>query len=180
MVRLEIPTTLAYRAGMSASEPTKYRPCVGVMLVNAEGKAFVGKRIDNKEGDWWQMPQGGVDDGEDLDKAMLRELREEVGAKKKHVEIVARLAEDLYYDLPPELIGKLWGGKYRGQRQTWYLVRFTGEDSDIDLEAHKHPEFCEWKWVDPELLPELIVPFKRAVYAAIVEGFRDRLPKAAA
>jgi putative (di)nucleoside polyphosphate hydrolase len=172
---VELPTALAYRAGMSASEPTKYRPCVGVMLVNAEGKAFVGKRIDNKEGDWWQMPQGGVDDGEDLDKAMLRELREEVGARKKHVEIVARLPEDLYYDLPPELIGKLWGGKFRGQRQTWYLARFTGEDSDIDLESHKHPEFCEWKWVDPELLPELIVPFKREVYQAIVEGFRDKL-----
>ena len=86
-----------------------------------------------------------------------------------------RLPEELYYDLPPELIGTLWGGKYRGQRQTWYLARFTGADSDIDLEAHKHPEFCEWKWVDPELLPELIVPFKREVYAAIVAGFRELL-----
>jgi putative (di)nucleoside polyphosphate hydrolase len=142
------------------------------MLVNHEGKAFVGKRIDNKEGDWWQMPQGGVDPGEDLDKAMLRELKEEAGVRRRHLEILARLPEDLLYYLPPELIGKLWGGKYRGQRQTWYLVRFTGEDSDIDLEAHEHPEFCEWKWVDPELLPELIVPFKREVYATIVAGFR--------
>lgn len=161
---------------MSAYDPLQYRPCVGVMLVNPEGKAFVGKRIDNKEGDWWQMPQGGVDDGEDLDKAMLRELGEEVGAKRKHLEIVARLPEELFYDLPPELIGTLWGGKYKGQRQTWYLVRFTGKNSDIDLEAYKHPEFCEWKWVDPELLPELIVPFKRGVYAAIVAGFRGRIP----
>ena len=160
---------------MNKREPLEYRPCVGVMLVNAEGKAFVGKRIDNKEGDWWQMPQGGVDDGEDIEPAMLREVEEEVGAKPKHLQIVAKLPQELFYDLPPELHGKLWSGKYKGQRQTWFLVRFTGEDSDIDLNAHKHPEFCEWKWVDPELLPELIVPFKREVYAAIVEGFRDQL-----
>jgi putative (di)nucleoside polyphosphate hydrolase len=175
MVAVEIPTGVAIGRGMSDRDPLHYRPCVGVMLVNAEGKAFVGKRIDNKEGDWWQMPQGGVDDGEDLDKAMLRELKEEVGARRKHVEIVDRLPQELFYDLPPELRGKLWGGKYKGQRQTWYLARFMGEDSDIDLEAHQHPEFCEWKWVDPELLPELIVPFKREVYAAIVEAFRDRI-----
>jgi putative (di)nucleoside polyphosphate hydrolase len=152
-----------------------YRPCVGVMLVNAHGQAFVGKRIDNREGDWWQMPQGGVDDGEDLDRAMLRELREEVGARAEHLEIVARLPQELLYDLPPGLQGKLWGGKYRGQRQTWYLVRFTGSDADIDIAADETPEFCEWKWVDPELLPELIVPFKRDVYAAIVEGFRGKI-----
>ena len=150
-----------------------YRPCVGVMLVNAEGKAFVGKRIDNREGDWWQMPQGGVDEGEELEKALLREVGEEVGARPEHLEIVARLPEDLVYDLPPELQGKLWGGSYRGQRQSWFLVRFTGADSDIDLDAHHDPEFCEWRWVDPELLPELIVPFKREVYQAIVAGFRD-------
>ena len=150
-----------------------YRPCVGVMLVNPEGKAFVGKRIDNREGDWWQMPQGGVDEGEELEKALLREVGEEVGARPEHLEIVARLPEDLVYDLPPELQGKLWGGRYRGQRQSWFLVRFTGADSDIDLDAHHDPEFCEWRWVDPELLPELIVPFKREVYQAIVAGFRD-------
>ncbi|MBT2133550.1 RNA pyrophosphohydrolase [Croceibacterium sp. LX-88] len=160
---------------MNAAEPQKYRPCVGVMLVNAEGLAFVGKRIDNREGDWWQMPQGGVDEGEDLDAAMLRELGEEIGVKKRHVEIAGRLPEELFYDLPEELQGKLWGGKYKGQRQTWYLVRFTGADSDIDLNADKHPEFCEWKWVDPELLPELIVPFKREVYAKIVAGFRENI-----
>ena len=150
-----------------------YRPCVGVMLVNSEGKAFVGKRIDNREGDWWQMPQGGVDEGEELENALLREVGEEVGARPEHLEIVARLPEDLVYDLPPELQGKLWGGRYRGQRQSWFLVRFTGADSDIDLDAHHDPEFCEWRWVDPELLPELIVPFKREVYQAIVAGFRD-------
>ena len=161
---------------MSERNHLEYRPCVGVMLVNREGKAFVGKRIDNREGDWWQMPQGGVDDGEDLDKAMLRELHEEVGAREEHLEIVARLPEVLYYDLPPELQGKLWRGRYRGQRQTWYLVRFAGEDHDIDIAADDHPEFCEWRWIDPELLPELIVPFKREVYATVVDGFRGKVP----
>ena len=152
----------------------QYRPCVGVMLVNRSGEAFVGKRIDNQEGDWWQMPQGGVDPGEDLDKAMLRELHEETGASARHLEILQRMDGEVYYDLPTGLISTLWGGKYLGQRQAWYLVRFTGDDSDIDLDAHKHPEFCEWKWVDPELLPELIVPFKRDVYEAVVAAFRGK------
>lgn len=160
---------------MSERDPSLYRPCVGTMLVNAQGLAFVGKRIDNKEGDWWQMPQGGVDKGEHPDDALLRELAEETGTKAEHIEVVARLEEELFYDLPPELHGKLWGGKYIGQRQSWYLVRFTGSDADIDLEAHDPPEFCEWKWVDPELLPELIVPFKRAVYQAIVDGFKNKI-----
>jgi putative (di)nucleoside polyphosphate hydrolase len=152
-----------------------YRPCVGVMLVNAAGKAFVGKRIDNKEGDWWQMPQGGVDPGEELEPAAMRELGEEAGVTGDHVEIVGKLAQELFYDLPPELQGKLWKGKYKGQRQSWFLARFTGSDDDIVLDRHHDPEFCEWKWVDPELLPELIVPFKREVYQAIVDGFRDKL-----
>jgi putative (di)nucleoside polyphosphate hydrolase len=156
---------------MSDRDPAQYRLCVGVMLVNAEGKAFVGKRIDNKEGDFWQMPQGGVDPGEDPDDAVLRELWEETGAKGDHVEVIARLPDELFYDLPDELKGKLWGGCYVGQRQAWYLARFTGSDGDIDLEAHDPPEFCEWKWVEPALLPELIVPFKREVYAAVVAGF---------
>jgi putative (di)nucleoside polyphosphate hydrolase len=158
---------------MSQRDLSLYRPCVGAMLVNAEGRAFVGKRIDNKEGDFWQMPQGGVDKGEDPDKAVLRELWEETGATAAHVEVVAKLPEALFYDLPDDLKGKLWGGKYLGQRQAWYLARFTGADSDIDLDAHDPPEFCEWKWVEPELLPELIVPFKREVYAAVVAGFRE-------
>ncbi len=153
----------------------QYRPCVGVMLVNGEGKAFVGRRIDNKEGDRWQMPQGGVDPGEPLDAAMLRELAEETGARPEHLRILARLEEELFYDLPPELQGRLWGGRYRGQRQSWYLVRFTGSDADIDLAAHDSPEFCAWKWVEPELLPELIVPFKREVYRTVVDRFRSAL-----
>lgn len=157
------------------SRPELYRPCVGTMMVNAQGLAFVGKRIDNKEGDWWQMPQGGVDPGEDLDVAMLRELEEETGVAERHLKILGTLGRELFYDLPPELQGKLWKGKYLGQRQTWYLVRFTGTDADIDLNVHKHPEFCEFKWVEPALLPDLIVPFKRGIYEAVVEGFAAKI-----
>ena len=160
---------------MSQPDSALYRPCVGVMLVNAEGKAFVGKRIDNQEGDWWQMPQGGVDQGEDCDTALLRELAEETGAKAEHVEVLGKLPAELFYELPDDLQGKLWGGRYLGQRQTWYLARFTGSDADIDIAAHDPPEFCEWKWVEPALLPELIVPFKREVYRAIVAGFAPLL-----
>jgi len=149
-----------------------YRPCVGVMLVNAQGKAFVGKRIDTREGDWWQMPQGGVDDGEDLKAAAYRELWEETGVGESHVTFIARTKEELLYDLPDELMGKLWKGKYRGQRQHWFLGRFEGSDDHIDLAAHHPPEFCEWRWVEADLLPELIVPFKKRVYRAVLEEFR--------
>ncbi len=149
-----------------------YRPCVGVMLVNAAGKVFVGKRIDNREGDWWQMPQGGVDDGEDLRAAVLRELWEETGVTEANVSILAQTREELLYDLPEELMGKLWGGKYRGQRQFWFLARFEGAESDIDLQAHQPPEFEAWRWVEPELLPEMIVPFKKRVYRTVLDEFR--------
>jgi putative (di)nucleoside polyphosphate hydrolase len=153
-------------------EELPYRPCVGVMLVNERGMAFIGKRIDNKEGDWWQMPQGGMDDGEDVLTAGLRELHEETGVTAQNAALLAQSKEELLYDLPKKLAGNLWGGKYRGQRQHWLLMRFTGSDADIDLEAHHPPEFCEWKWADPELLPELIVPFKKRVYRAVLEEFR--------
>ena len=150
-----------------------YRPCVGVMLVNGDGKVFVGRRIDNKEGDWWQMPQGGVDPGEDLADAALRELAEETGIAGEQVSLIGRLEEPMRYDLPEELIGTLWNGRYRGQEQVWFLARFAGRDDDLNLEAHETPEFCEYRWVDPEELPELIVPFKKRVYRAVVEGFRE-------
>ena len=153
-----------------------YRPCVGVMLVNADGLAFVGKRIDNREmgggeGDFWQMPQGGIDPGEDIRTAAWRELHEETGVTQARATILAQASEELFYDLPDDLIGKLWGGRYRGQRQQWLLARFTGSDADIDLAAHHPPEFCEWKWVAPETLPDLIVPFKKRVYRAVLEEF---------
>lgn len=159
---------------MSAdSTPTAYRPCVGVMLVNAHGEVFVGKRIDTKEGDWWQMPQGGVDTGEDLDVAVMRELAEETGVRAEHASIIARTRESIRYDLPDDLIGKLWGGKYRGQEQHWYLMRFTGSDTHIDLEAHDPPEFCDWRWVEANSLPDLIIPFKKRVYRRVLDEFRD-------
>ena len=158
---------------VSGPSDLPYRPCVGIMLVNSAGLVFVGKRIDNKEGDAWQMPQGGVDEGEDLRAAALRELAEETGVSEALVTIAAQTPQELLYDLPPELLGKLWRGKYRGQRQTWFLARFAGENGDIKLDAFEPAEFCEWRWVAPETLPDLIVPFKKQVYNAVLDQFRD-------
>jgi putative (di)nucleoside polyphosphate hydrolase len=150
-----------------------YRPCAGVMLVNREGKVFVGQRIDNTL-DAWQMPQGGIDPGEDAESAAIREIGEETGIAPDHVEIVARSSEDLFYDLPPDLIGKVWKGRYRGQRQTWFLARFTGTDADVNIETDE-PEFRAWKWAEPAELPAMIVPFKRALYESVIEEFAPHL-----
>lgn len=147
-----------------------YRPCVGVMLVNMDGKVFVGQRIDSKV-EAWQMPQGGIDDGEEERAAALRELGEETGIAHEHVEIIAKARDEHFYDLPTELIGKLWGGKFRGQRQIWFLARFLGDDRDINIGTDE-PEFSEWKWISPESLPDVIVPFKRKLYRDILHEFR--------
>lgn len=157
-------------ASMPNEEELGYRPCVGVMLVNMDGKVFVGQRIDSKV-EAWQMPQGGIDEGEDIKAAALRELHEETGIVHDLVEIIAKAKEEHFYDLPPELVGKLWGGAYRGQRQFWFLARFLGSDDDINIRTH-HPEFGEWKWTEPETLPDLIVPFKRKLYRDILHEFR--------
>lgn len=151
-----------------------YRPCVGVMLVNRDGLVFVGQRIDNKEGDAWQMPQGGVDDGEDVEEAALRELGEETGIAADLVQFLTRSKKEHYYDLPDELLGRLWGGKYRGQRQIWFLARFLGEDADIDI-ATKHPEFNAWRWARPNTLVDMIVPFKKRLYRDVLAEFRELL-----
>ena len=151
------------------SDDRPYRRGVGVMLLNSQGKVFVGARIDNTD-EAWQMPQGGIDKGEEPWAAALRELEEETGVSPHLVERIADCPERLRYDLPEELRGKLWGGKWKGQDQDWYLARFLGRDSDINI-ATKHPEFREWKWIAPEQLPELIVPFKREMYRRLLREF---------
>ena len=151
----------------------RYRRGVGVMLLNREGKVFVGARIDNTD-EAWQMPQGGIDKGEEPWATALRELEEETGIAPHLVERIADCPERLKYDLPDELRHKLWGGKYNGQDQDWFLARFLGRDRDINI-ATKHPEFREWKWIDPQQLPELIVPFKRDLYRQLLLEFADQL-----
>lgn len=153
--------------------PTDYRPCAGIMLVNRQGKVFVARRLDGSA-DTWQMPQGGVDDGEDVQAAALRELEEETGIPADKVAVIGRSLEEHVYDLPDGLMGKLWGGRFRGQRQSWFCFRFLGEDADIDI-ATEHPEFSDWRWADPDELPELAVPFKRALYRAVLSEFRELL-----
>jgi putative (di)nucleoside polyphosphate hydrolase len=154
-----------------------YRPAVGIMLLNPAGKVFVARRIDMPRMPAWQMPQGGIDKGENPRQAALRELKEEIGTDK--VEILGESRMWLKYDLPAELAGGIWGGRYRGQQQKWFAMRFTGNDTDIDLTT-KHPEFDAWKWIQPERLPEVIVPFKRQLYIDILAEFRVHCSAAAA
>ena len=158
------------------SNEGEYRRGVGVMLLNSEGKVFVGARIDNTD-EAWQMPQGGIDKGEEPWATALRELEEETGIRPHLVERIAQCPERLKYDLPEDLRGQLWGGKWMGQDQDWFLCRFLGRDSDINI-ATKHPEFREWRWVEPAQLPELIVPFKRDLYRRLIAEFSDYLPAA--
>ena len=156
-----------------AKDDKRYRRGVGVMLLNLEGKVFVGARIDNTD-EAWQMPQGGIDKDEEPWATALRELEEETGIAPHLVERVADCRQRLKYDLPEELRGKLWGGKYVGQDQDWYLARFLGRDSDINI-ATEDPEFREWKWIEPRQLPDLIVPFKRQLYRQLLSEFSDYL-----
>ena len=150
-----------------------YRRGVGVMLLNDRGQVWVGRRIDNTD-EAWQMPQGGIDKGEEPWATALRELEEETGIEPRLVEKIADCPERLKYDLPEELRGRLWGGKWKGQLQDWYLCRFLGSDSDVDI-ATRHAEFSHWKWVDPAELPELIVPFKRDLYRRLIAEFAEHL-----
>ena len=153
-----------------------YRPCVGMMVLNRAGRAFIGRRIDGPEHidatHVWQMPQGGIDAGEDTWPAALRELREETNITS--VQRLGEIAEWLTYDIPPEIAGHAWSGKYRGQTQKWFALRFTGDESEIDV-AHpagaSEPEFSAWRWERLQNVPDLVVPFKRAVYERVVREF---------
>lgn len=164
-------------------EKLPYRPCVGVALFNDRGEVWIGRRSDKNaegegEGHWWQMPQGGLDKGEDPYEAALRELYEETSIRD--VSLIREAPGWLTYDLPPDLVSKSWGGKYRGQKQKWFALRFEGKEKDIDVlhpGGGKHKsEFSAWRWEKLERLPELIVPFKRSVYEGVVAAFRDIAP----
>ncbi|MFV2003336.1 MAG: RNA pyrophosphohydrolase [Paracoccaceae bacterium] len=150
-----------------------YRVNVGVMLINARGMVFVAQRRDSP-GAAWQMPQGGIDPGETPRAAALRELTEETGVTRDLVTIVAESDDWLHYDLPRELVPKIWGGRYRGQKQRWFALRFHGDDSQIDIDG-PHPEFSQWKWQRPEALVQDIVPFKREVYTRVLAEFSEFL-----
>lgn len=154
-------------------ETLPYRPCVGVVLINPQGLIFAGQRLDSTV-PAWQMPQGGIDDGEKPKAAALRELWEETGVTADLVSFVAKTDDWVTYDLPPELLGKVWGGKYRGQRQKWFLYRFTGSDDQIHIDSD-HPEFSTWRWIGADEMIASIVPFKRAVYETVVAAFRPHL-----
>ena len=153
---------------MIHSKNLPYRKGVGMMVFNDDKKIFVGKRIDNQKA--WQMPQGGVDENEDCFSAARRELYEETGIQS--IRVIEKSKEKYTYDLPEYLLGKLWKGKYKGQKQRWFLIKFLGPDSEINLNQ-KYPEFNEWKWVDIDELSNLIVPFKKELYLSVIKEFQS-------
>jgi len=155
------------------TESLPYRACAGIMLLNRAGHVFVGQRIDTSV-EAWQMPQGGIDKGEDALAAAIREVGEETGIAPEHVELIAQAPKPLRYDLPPELVGKVWKGKYRGQIQSWFLFRFLGEDGDINISTHE-PEFRAWRWIESAELPAVIVPFKKTLYEQVLAAFAEHL-----
>ena len=152
-------------------EQRPYRPCVGIFLLNNDGLVFAGRRIESRA-EAWQMPQGGIDAGESPLQACMREMREEIGTNT--AELISQHDDWLYYDIPLPLADRLWQSRYKGQKQKWMALRFTGDDSDINI-ATKEPEFCEWKWLSPHDLVELAVPFKRDVYQNVLAAFAPYL-----
>lgn len=150
-----------------------YRPCVGVMLMDAGGKVFVGQRND-QFGDAWQMPQGGVEKGEEVQEAALRELCEETGVTHDLVEVIDQTGEWLTYDLPHDVVPKIWKGRFRGQKQIWFLMRFLGTDDQVNI-ATEHPEFTKWRWLEADQLVASIVPFKREIYGQVLQAFDRHL-----
>jgi putative (di)nucleoside polyphosphate hydrolase len=154
-------------------EALPYRPCAGVMLINADRQIFVGQRMDSAS-EAWQMPQGGIDPGEDAEAAAIRELNEETGVSADLVRIIGRSAREHFYDLPDALMGKMWGGKYRGQSQIWFAMEFLGTDADVNIET-AHQEFRSWRWAAPDTLVDLIVPFKKQLYADVLAEFQKFL-----
>ena len=152
-------------------EQRPYRPCVGIFLLNNDGLVFAGRRIDSRA-EAWQMPQGGIDAGESPLQACMREMREEIGTNT--AELVSQHDDWLYYDIPLPLADRLWQGRYKGQKQKWMALRFTGDDADINI-ATEEPEFCEWKWLSPHDLVDLAVPFKRDVYQNVLAAFTPYL-----
>jgi putative (di)nucleoside polyphosphate hydrolase len=160
---------------MSKTEITEYRPCVGVMLLNRDGLVWIGRRFEKQNDDgigkWWQMPQGGIDEGENVQAAAMRELYEETGVTS--AELITEAPGWFKYDLPEHLIGKSWKGKYRGQKQKWVVLRFTGKDDEINLAPPGHKqEFDQWRWANMDELLELIIPFKKEVYADVIKSLR--------
>jgi putative (di)nucleoside polyphosphate hydrolase len=163
---------------MAVTSELPYRPCVGIVLVNQDNLVWIGRRPDIPDeegrGQWWQMPQGGIDDGEDPKSSAKRELSEETGVRS--AEFLAEAPHWYYYDLPSHLVGISWSGRYRGQKQRWFAFRFTGEDSEVDISPHGHkPEFDQWRWVRLDEVTGLVVPFKRKVYEQVVDAFRPLL-----